>query len=96
MKTTKSSNNVFKDIGFHREEAENLKMRAMLMTAIEKYIQKERLTQAQAAKRLRVTQPRISDLMRGKIDVFSVDTLIAMLAQAGLKVKIQITKLKAA
>jgi predicted XRE-type DNA-binding protein len=96
MKTTKSSNNVFKDLGFRREEAENLKMRAMLMTAIEKYIRQEGLTQAQAAKRLKVTQPRISDLIRGKIDVFSIDTLIAMLSQAGLKIKIQITKRKAA
>lgn len=96
MKTTKSSNNIFKDLGFQGEEAENLRVRAMLMTAIEKYIRSEKMTQAEAARKLGVTQPRISDLMRGRIDVFSVDTLIAMLAQAGLKVKIQIAKHKAA
>lgn len=96
MKTTRSSNNVFKDLGFDREEAENLRVRAMLMTALEKHIRHEKMTQSEAAKRLCVTQPRISDLIHGKIDVFSVDTLITMLSQAGLKVKIQIAKPKAA
>ncbi|MBI4716153.1 MAG: XRE family transcriptional regulator [Nitrospirae bacterium] len=96
MKTKKSSGNVFKDLGFNREEAENLRVRAMLMTAIEKYIRKEGMTQAEAAGKLGVSQPRISDLIRGKIEVFSIDTLVAMLAQVGLRVKIQITKAKAA
>ncbi|MBI2266746.1 MAG: XRE family transcriptional regulator [Armatimonadetes bacterium] len=96
MKTRKSSGNVFTDLGFNHEEAENLRVRAMLMAAAEKYIRQEEMTQAEAALKLGVSQPRISDLMRGKIDVFSVDTLIAMLARAGLKVKIKITKTKAA
>ena len=96
MKTKKSSGNVFKDLGFNREEAENLRVRAMLMAALEKYIRQEGMTQAEAAGKLGVTQPRISDLMRGKIEVFSIDTLVAMLAQVGLRVKIQITKAKAA
>ncbi|MBI2267257.1 MAG: XRE family transcriptional regulator [Armatimonadetes bacterium] len=77
-----------------RRAAENLRVRAMLMAAVVKYIRQEEMTQAEAALKLGVSQPRISDLMRGKIDVFSVDTLIAMLARAGLKVKIQITKTK--
>jgi predicted XRE-type DNA-binding protein len=96
MKTQKSSTNLFKDLGFNYEDAENLRVRAMLMASIEKYIRQEGMTQAEAARKVGVTQPRISDLMRGKIDVFSVDTLIAMLARAGLKVKIQVTKAKAA
>ncbi|MEK6813242.1 MAG: XRE family transcriptional regulator [Nitrospirota bacterium] len=93
---TRSSGNVFKDLGFEREEAENLRVRAELMAEIEKYIRRKGMTQAEAAKSLGVTQPRISDLMRGKIDVFSVDTLIAMLAQIGLMVRLRIAKAKAA
>ncbi len=96
MKMTRSSGNVFKDLGFEREEAENLRVRAELMAEIEKYIRRKGMTQAEAAKSLGVTQPRISDLMRGKIDVFSVDTLIAMLAQIGLMVRLRIAKAKAA
>ena len=85
-KKTKSSGN--------HEEAENLRVRAMLMTEIKKYIEREGISQAEAAKRMDVTQPRISGLVCGKIDLFSVDTLIALLAQVGLKVKIGITKAK--
>ena len=96
MKKQASSNNVFLDLGFDAEEAANLKMRAMLMVEIEKYIQKNRLTQKKAAERLGVTQPRISDLMRGKIELFSVDTLITMLPHAGLKVDVRIRRSAAA
>lgn len=96
MKMTRSSGNVFKDLGFELEEAENLRVRAELMSEIEKFIRRKGMTQAEAAKRFGVTQPRISDLMRGKIDVFSVDTLIAMLAQIGLMVRLRIAKAKAA
>lgn len=96
MKMTKSSGNVFKDIGFEREEAENLRVRAELMSEIEKYIRRKGMTQTEAAKKLGVTQPRISDLMRGKIDVFSVDSLVTMLGQIGLIVRFRIAKAKAA
>lgn len=96
MTMTRSSGNVFKDLGFEREEAENLRVRAELMSEIEKYIRRKGMTQAEAAKRLGVTQPRISDLMRGKIDVFSVDALVAMLGQIGLTVRFRIAKAKAA
>jgi predicted XRE-type DNA-binding protein len=58
-------------------------MRSQLMTALRKFIEKEGLTQAEAAKRLKVTQPRISDLNCGKISRFSLDTLVNMLADAG-------------
>jgi len=90
MKLKRGTGNVFRDLGFAREEAANLKMRAMLMVELEKYIRAQRLTQRQAAERFGVTQPRISDLVRGKIGLFSVDTLIAMLSQAGVTVDIRV------
>jgi predicted XRE-type DNA-binding protein len=96
MKKRMSTSNVFRDLGFGAEEAANLKLRAMLMVEIEKYIQEKRLTQKRAAERLGVTQPRISDLMRGKIELFSVDTLITMLTHAGLKVDVRVRRSVAA
>jgi predicted XRE-type DNA-binding protein len=81
-----SSGNVFADLGFSSEEAEHLKLRAQLMGAVRHVIEQRKLTQAQAAKLLGVTQPRISDLMRGKIELFSMDMLVTMLAQVGVHV----------
>ncbi|MDY7096008.1 MAG: helix-turn-helix transcriptional regulator [Acidobacteriota bacterium] len=88
MATTiqESSGNVFTDLGFEPEEALNLKLRSDLMIAIAKLIEDRGLTQTAAAKLLKVTQPRISDLVRGKIDRFSVDSLIEMLGHAGAEV----------
>src|SRR5258706_15078213 len=82
----RSSGNVFRDLGFGEDEAENLKIRADLMIELTKLIEARELTQAAAAKLLGVTQPRVSDLMRGKIDRFSVDSLIEMLGHAGARV----------
>ncbi len=73
-------------------EAENMKLRAKLMSAIIDYIGHEGLSQAQAAKLMAVTQPRISDLVRGKIDLFSLDTLVNMLSAAGLHVELKIAR----
>jgi predicted XRE-type DNA-binding protein len=87
LRKTRSTGNVFRDVGFSKEEAEHLRVRADLMVALEKAIAKRELTQAQAAKLLGVTQPRVSDLLRGRIDLFSVDTLIDMLARLGIGVK---------
>jgi len=87
-KIRRSSGNVFRDLGFPAEEATNLKMRSDLMIRLSKVIQARALTQAQAADLFGVTQPRISDLVRGKIDRFSIDTLIAMLGHAGVRVQI--------
>ena len=61
-----------------------------MMTALRKFIEKEGLTQADAAKRLKVSQPRISDLTRGQIRRFSLDTLVNMLIDAGLDVELRI------
>ena len=87
---TKSSGNVFADLGFSVAEARNLRMRSQMMIALRRFIQKEGLTQAAAAKRLKVTQPRISDLTRGKIARFSLDALVNMLTDAGLDVDFRI------
>jgi predicted XRE-type DNA-binding protein len=92
MKTRVSTSNIFRDLGFKADVAENLKLRAMLMVELEKHIREKRLTQKRAAKLLGVTQPRISDLTRGKIDLFSVDTLITMLTHAGLKVDVRVSR----
>jgi predicted XRE-type DNA-binding protein len=87
---TKGSGNVFADLGFSPAESRSLRIRSEMMTALRKYIESEGLTQADAAKRLRVTQPRISDLTRGKISRFSLDTLVNMLSDAGLEVDVRI------
>lgn len=87
-KLQRSSRNVFQDLGFPAFEAENLRLRADLMIELTKVIERRRLTQAAAAKLFGVSQPRVSDLVRGKIDRFSVDTLIAMLGAAGVEVRV--------
>ncbi len=86
-----SSGNVFTDLGFEPEEALNLKVRSDLMIEISKLIEERGLTQTTAAELLRVTQPRISDLVRGKIDRFSVDSLIEMIGHAGANVSFVVT-----
>ena len=78
-KLTRSSGNVFNDLGFPEEEAENLRIRSALMGHVRRMIEKRGLTQARAAKLMVVSQPRVSDLVRGKIDLFSIDGLVAML-----------------
>ena len=71
-------------------EAENMKIRARLMMALEEHIKREGWTQAEAARRFGVTQPRISDLTRGKINLFGLDTLVNMAVAAGLHVELRI------
>jgi predicted XRE-type DNA-binding protein len=88
VKLTRSRGNVFRDLGFSAEEAEYLKVRAELMVNLQKVIRARGLKQAEAAELLGVTQPRVSDLMRGRIDLFSIDTLIDMLARLGVRVKL--------
>lgn len=89
---TKSSGDVFRNLGFSAAEARNLRIRSELLTALRKFIEKEGLTQADAAKRFKVSQPRISDLMRGKISRFSLDTLVNMLTDAGMDVAVKIRR----
>ncbi len=87
-KVTSSSGNVFKDLGFPSKDAEHLRIRSALMAAIRKLVDDRGLTQSNAAALFGVSQPRVSDLVRGKIELFSVDTLIAMLARAGVRVEL--------
>jgi predicted XRE-type DNA-binding protein len=87
---TTGSGNVFADLGFSPAEARNLRLRSEMMTALNDFITKVGLTQSEAAKRLHVTQPRISDLRRGKISRFSMDTLVNMLTDAGLSIDLRI------
>lgn len=72
--------------------AASMKARAELMNSIIELVKKQGLTQAEAARRLGVTQPRISDLMRGKVDLFSLDTLVDMLALAGRRVELKVKR----
>lgn len=91
----RASSNVFEQLGFSAEEAENLKVRSSLMTQLTKLIADRGMTQEQAAQMLGVTQPRISDLKRGKIERFSIDMLILMLTAAGAEVKVLVKRPKA-
>jgi predicted XRE-type DNA-binding protein len=90
LKVTSSTGNVFRDLGFRREEAEHLLVRADLMIQAQKIIASRRLKQSELAKLLRVSQPRVSDLLRGRIDLFSTDALIDMLARLGVRVRLSI------
>ena len=90
LRVTASTGNVFRDLGFHREEAEHLLVRADLMIQVQKLVAARRLKQRQAAEALRVSQPRVSDLLRGRIDLFSTDALIDMLARLGARVRLTV------
>ena len=71
-------------------EAANMSMRATLMIAIEQKVRSWKITQSEAAHRLGITQPRLSDLMKGRVGNFSLDALVALAAQAGLSVRLDI------
>jgi len=72
------------------QEADNMRLRSRLMIALSERIEAEAWTQKQAAVRLGVTQPRVSDLVRGKIDLFSLDALVNMVVAAGLHVEMSV------
>jgi len=74
------------------EQATNMKLRSSLMMALQEYVTREGLNQSQAAKVFGITQPRVSDLMRGKIGLFALDTLVNMPAAAGLQVEMHVGK----
>jgi len=73
-------------------EAQKLKIRSAMMTALCDYIKSGGLTQKKAAKQLGVTQPRISDLMRGRIDLFAIESLVDMVVRAGLRIEMHVGK----
>ncbi len=90
MKHHVTNKNIFDDLGFDAAKAANLKIRAALMRAVEEELSKKNMTQAQAAKLLGVSQPRISDLRRGKLHLFTIDVLVNMLVKLGKPVSLVI------
>jgi len=84
-----SSGNVFIDLGYSPDEAAILQMRADLMADLRKFIQAKRLTQAKAAEILRISQSRVSDLIRGKWERFSLEMLITLATRAGMRVTLK-------
>ena len=89
-KPRRGSGNVFTDLGFDAEEGANLQLRSDLMIELRKRLTAAGTTQVQAARLLGVSQPRVSDLYRGKIDRFSVNTLIKWLGKAGADVRVTV------
>lgn len=86
---TRTGQNLFADLGFAAEEAANLRIRALLMTELRRVI--ARMPQREAASLLGVTQPRVSHLARGRIDLFTIDTLVNMLAHAGARIRVSVS-----
>ncbi len=84
----KSSGNVFVDLGFSPEEADILQMRADLMADLRQFIEKKKLTQVEAARILGVSQSRVSDLVKGKSEKFSLEMLITLATRAGMRVRL--------
>jgi len=89
-KPTKSRGNVFLDLGFPPEEAAVLKMRSDLMCGLREFIRDRKLTQREAAQRLGVSQSRVSDLVRGKWEKFSLEMLITLAARVGRHVVVRL------
>jgi predicted XRE-type DNA-binding protein len=85
VRHVKGSGNVFLDLGFDPAEAEVMKLRAEVMIRIEQLVKAKGWTQREAARRLGVTQPRISRLLKGKWEDFSLDMLLTLATRAGLK-----------
>ncbi len=85
----KSSGNVFIDLGYSPEEAAVLQMRADLMTKLRKFIEARKLTQAAAAKILCISQSRVSDLVRGKWERFSLEMLVTLATRAGMHISLK-------
>lgn len=82
--------NTFSQVGFERVEAVHLGVRSQLMTALVGVIRDRGLSQRAAASLFGVSQPRVSDLVRGRIERFSCDMLIKMLTRAGFQVRIEV------
>ena len=90
LKITKGSANVFADLGFGPQESQNLLLRSQTMIALVQWFNASGLTQAAAAKSLGVTQPRLNQLLKGKIEIFSLDDLVNMATSAGMRVGLSI------
>ena len=87
---TPADGNIFEDLGLN--EAENLKLRAELMVEIRRYIEENNLTQAVAAKMMGITQPRLNDVIKGRIEKCTIDRLVNMLAAVGRHVTVNVSE----
>jgi predicted XRE-type DNA-binding protein len=94
MKMARGGGNVFRDLGFREPEARNLALRSEIMIRIEQLVERSGMTQARAAARLGLTQPRLNALLKGKIDQFSLDALVNGATRAGLQVDLLVTARK--
>ena len=94
MTKRRSSGNVFRDLGLREPEARNLALRSEILIRIEEFVERSGLTQARAAARLGLTQPRLNALLKGKIDQFSLDALVNAATRAGLQVDLLVTARK--
>ena len=88
-KVTPADKNIFEDLGFDKAEAANLKIRSELMMIIKDHITQKKLTQSKAAKLMGVDQPRISKLLQGHIELFTIDVLIKMLERVGIHMQLK-------
>lgn len=89
-KVTQSSGNIFLDLGFPPHEAAVMLLRAQLAEALRVWMEQSGLTQAQAAKRLGIAQPRVSEIVRGKVELLSLDYLVGLCAKAGIAVGVRL------
>jgi predicted XRE-type DNA-binding protein len=89
-RVTKSSGNVFLNLGLPAHEASVMLLRAQLAEGLRGWMEREGMTQAQAAKRLGIAQPRVSDIVRGKVELMSLDYLVGLCAKAKLDVGLRL------
>ena len=89
-KETESSGNIFLDTGFPPHKAEVMLLRAKLAEALRVWMEGEELTQSEVAKRLGITQPRVSEIVRGKVELLSLDYLVGLCAKAGIPVGVRL------
>ncbi|MGH8308093.1 MAG: helix-turn-helix domain-containing protein [Gammaproteobacteria bacterium] len=89
---TKTFASVWNALEDNREAAANMKIRAELLIALQESVQRQKGTQASKAERLGITQPRLNDLLRGRIDKFSLDALVNIASRAGLRVDLHVRK----
>lgn len=88
---TEPGGNVFADLGFNQHEAEELKIKSQLMMEISKWVREQHLKQAQAAEVLKISRPRVSDIMTGKTWKFSIDMLVELLERIGKQVQVLVS-----
>ena len=92
IKITRGSGNVFRDLGYSKGEAENLRLRSELMMRIDHFHREIGMTQGESAKLLGLTQPRLNALLKGRLSQFSLDALVNIASRAGLNVRLVVKK----